>query len=116
MRPSLNEPVSVVWYYNAWLLLVPLGVFIAGFFMEIGYIWILAGLVTLSLGYAHVRVIRAWQVDDLSLPLALFPAALLCELFMLHYSLYRYEFNDVVWKERNICIPVMRVIPHLPKL
>jgi glycosyltransferase involved in cell wall biosynthesis len=46
----------------------------------------------------------------------LFPAAVGVDIVLLHISLLRYEFSDVDWKGRNICIPVMRVEPRLPKL
>ena len=110
------ESVMLVSLVEAWVLLLPLIVFITGFIISLGIIWVLAGLVSLLLGFAHYRIIRAWQVDAVSLPLALMPVAVGIELFLLNYSLYRYEFKEVVWKERNICIPVMRAIPHLPKI
>lgn len=45
-----------------------------------------------------------------------FPAVVLNDLFLLHYSFFKYEFSSVEWKGRNVCIPVLQVIPHLPKL
>lgn len=45
-----------------------------------------------------------------------FPFVVLNDLFLLHYSLYKYEFSKVEWKGRNVCVPVLQVIPHLPKL
>jgi hypothetical protein len=30
--------------------------------------------------------------------------------------MYKYEFREVIWKERNVCVPVMHVTPHLPKI
>lgn len=44
------------------------------------------------------------------------PVAFLFDIFMLHLSMWRYEFGEVNWKGRNVCIPVMRVEPSLPKL
>ncbi len=43
-----------------------------------------------------------------------FPLAALIDLWLLHYSMWRYEFSTVEWKDRNVCIPVMHVVPHLP--
>jgi glycosyltransferase involved in cell wall biosynthesis len=45
----------------------------------------------------------------------LLPFAGIYDVAVLNYSMWRYEFNEVVWKDRNVCIPVMRVIPSLPK-
>ncbi len=39
--------------------------------------------------------------------IVLMPLAVLYDVILLHYSMYRYEFKEVRWKERNICLPVM---------
>ncbi len=44
------------------------------------------------------------------------PLAFAADIYMLHMSMLRYEFGTVNWKGRNVCIPVMRVEPSLPKL
>ena len=31
------------------------------------------------------------------------------DIIVLHVSMWRYEFGTVLWRDRNICIPVMRV-------
>lgn len=38
----------------------------------------------------------------------------LYDVILMNYSMIRYEFADVVWKERNVCLPVMRIGPSLP--
>jgi hypothetical protein len=38
------------------------------------------------------------------------------DIWLTHYSLYKYEFGSMPWKERNVCLPVMHVIPSLPKI
>jgi glycosyl transferase family 2 len=49
-----------------------------------------------------------WRVSPL------FPLAVLIDVGLLHYSMWKYEFSEVIWKGRNVCLPVMRVEPHLP--
>ena len=44
------------------------------------------------------------------------PFAALFDIVVLNYSMARYEFSEVIWKGRNVCIPVMRAIPSLPKI
>lgn len=39
----------------------------------------------------------------------LLPFAALYDIGLLNYSLWRYEFREVVWKGRNICVPVMQI-------
>ncbi len=43
----------------------------------------------------------------------LLPAALY-DIGLLNYSMWQYEFREVIWKGRNVCIPVMRTALHLP--
>lgn len=43
----------------------------------------------------------------------LLPVAVLVDVLLMHYSMYKYEFSEVLWKGRNICIPVMHVVPHV---
>jgi hypothetical protein len=44
------------------------------------------------------------------------PFAALLDVALLNYSMLKYEFSVVLWKDRNVCIPVMRVEPRLPAL
>jgi hypothetical protein len=46
----------------------------------------------------------------------LLPFAALYDVWLLNYSMWRYEFREVLWKGRNVCVPVMRVIPKLPDI
>jgi hypothetical protein len=55
----------------------------------------------------HQPLARGW--------LLLLPAVLL-DIYIRHESMWRYEFGEVTWKGRNVCLPVMRVIPRFPNL
>lgn len=46
------------------------------------------------------------------------PVAFVLDLIILHVSFWKYEFDTVDWKGRNVCVPVMQVKPepeHQPK-
>lgn len=45
----------------------------------------------------------------------LFPLAVLVDIGLLYYSMWKYEFSTVEWKGRNVCIPVMRSVSRLPE-
>lgn len=45
----------------------------------------------------------------------LLPMAALYDIGLLNYSMWLYEFSEVIWKGRNVCIPIMRAIASLPK-
>ncbi len=74
----------------------------------------LAALAVLYTAYGHILG-RAYGRIDLP-SLALFPVAVLLQLGLLYYSMYKYEFDEVIWKGRNVCIPAMHVVPRLPGL
>lgn len=42
------------------------------------------------------------------------PFAVVHDVAVLNYSMLKYEFSVVLWKGRNVCVPVMRVEPKLP--
>jgi glycosyltransferase involved in cell wall biosynthesis len=48
--------------------------------------------------------------------LVLYPLAIVYDMWLQVYSMWQYEMNDVIWKDRNVCVPVMHVEPHLPPL
>lgn len=66
-----------------------------------------------SLAYVLFTVVY-WQVTGVMYGrliwrgIVLAPVAALYDLVLLHVSMYRYEFGEVRWKERNVCLPVMR--------
>jgi hypothetical protein len=43
-----------------------------------------------------------------------FPFAAIYDICMLNYSMWQYEFGEVIWKDRNVCIPIMGVTDKLP--
>lgn len=42
-----------------------------------------------------------------------FPIAILYDIYLMNYSMYKYEFKQVIWKERNICTPLMHLYSPL---
>lgn len=98
-------------------LLLPFVLAVGGFWWEIGTAaQVLAALAAAGLTLAYLLLVVATGVSRWWLALVSFPIVVLMDLGLLHYSMYKYEFSEVIWKERNICIPAMHVIPHLPKL
>jgi chlorobactene glucosyltransferase len=74
----------------------------------------LSTLVLCSFWYKTVAAVTYQRNLPMSLVLA--TPALLYDVYLLHVSFWKYEFSEVIWKGRNICIPVMQVYPTLPKL
>lgn len=38
------------------------------------------------------------------------------DIYLMHQSMFVYEFGKVNWKQRNVCLPVMHVTAGLPKI
>jgi hypothetical protein len=84
--------------------------------MAYGLMWMVALLclfTTYGLVAVGARLTNRWS------GWLLMPVAFLVDLIILHISLWQYEFGQVNWKGRNVCIPVMQIEPHpapsLPK-
>jgi glycosyltransferase involved in cell wall biosynthesis len=81
--------------------------------------YILAGILAviillLIISYSRLVTLTYRRFNWQSLVLGVY--AVLSDIALVNYSLYRYEFRDVIWKGRNICVPVMQVTPHLPSI
>lgn len=66
--------------------------------------------------YSYVTVVGLTYRTFIIRSLALLPFAVLYDIALLHLSMWRYECGRVVWKDRDICVPLMRVYPSLPAL
>ncbi|HET7320129.1 MAG TPA: glycosyltransferase family 2 protein [Candidatus Saccharimonadales bacterium] len=73
----------------------------------------LIAYIMLSISWLVTSVITYGRVLPYSL--ISLPVAVLADIALMHYAMYKYEFNEVIWKGRNVCIPVMHVVANLPK-
>jgi chlorobactene glucosyltransferase len=64
----------------------------------------------------HVTIVQLTSPPNVVVALINFPIEVITEVIIATVSMIRYEFGDVEWKDRNVCIPVMHVVPHLPPL
>lgn len=113
-RPELVLLVSAA---ELFFLVGPLIVALASF-------WVQDGLVVQALAVAafvlqvvlYAMLERKLFIRRQLLPVVAFPLAVLGDVLLLNFSMYKYEFSKVYWKGRNIYLPIMRAIPHLPEL
>ncbi len=75
-------------------------------------VW-LASVLTIEVMYNYVSV--QTRLNGPLTALVTAPFAILLDVYMLHVSLLRYEFGNVDWRGRNVCIPVMQVEPRRPR-
>lgn len=77
---------------------------------------VLSGLAAITLIYTHISVVYVTNPANSIVALWNFPLVVLTEGVITLVSMIRYEFGEVTWKDRNICIPVMHVVPRLPRI
>lgn len=111
------EQVLVAALLEAGLLVLP-------FVMAIGGPWLPFGGVAQAAAFAacvlleisYVAVARATRINAWWFAVVAVPIVALADLWFVHTSMWQYEFSVVSWKGRNVCIPAMHVVPHLPPL
>lgn len=64
----------------------------------------------------HIVIVQVTNPANALLAIVNLPLAAMSELLLTIVSMYQYEFSIVEWKGRDITLPVMHVVPHLPLL
>jgi glycosyltransferase involved in cell wall biosynthesis len=112
-RPELVSILAMIEFVG---LVLPFGMFltalVAGDHLSIV---LFSGAACLLLIWFYAEVVRMTYRTFLVQSLFLFPLAVMFDILLLFYSMYKYEFSEVIWKGRNVCVPVMHVVPTLPK-
>lgn len=76
---------------------------------------LLSSIASATLILNHLVVVQVTSPANILIALVNFPIEVFTEVYLTILSMTRYEFGTVEWKDRNVCIPVMHVIPTLPK-
>jgi hypothetical protein len=98
-------------------LVLPFVIAIGGFWLSVGaVVQAMATAASVLLIVSYVLLARATRVNMLWFALVALPFVVLTDVGLLQYSMRQYELATVEWRGRNVCIPVMHVVPHLPKL
>ena len=112
-RPELILVTSMV---ELLLMVAPLAGIAFGYirsvpaFITLGLVCLVFEFVTMLIIVMSVtknRVVTYLMQSVIALPL---------DLWLTHLSCYKYEFGIVEWKDRNVCLPVMHVVPRLPQI
>lgn len=111
-RPEMALMMTIACLF---LLLGPFALLVASFWYQPVSLVIPAFAAILLLA-THAAITLATDPANTLLAILSYPFVVIVEVIVGHLSMIRYEFFKVEWKDRNICIPVMHVIPKLPKL
>lgn len=112
-RPE-SAMVTLLLELFGFVLPIPVAIWFAinGYYVPL----IIALLPIFLIGIATAEIYRLslnklWPLGFLTAPLLV-----IVDSYLLAKSLHSYEFDKVIWKERNICLPLLTVEKSLPKL
>jgi len=97
------------------LLLGPFVIAFGGFWGHLPAAQAIAAVAVGLLIITHYLILLASTPGRALIALPLLPLAFMNDIYMGNASMAAYEFSDVDWKGRNICLPVLQAIPKLPK-
>jgi glycosyltransferase involved in cell wall biosynthesis len=99
------------------LSLAELGVLILPFALAIGsavahawFLLLISFVATVFVDLAYVKTTELTYRRFIWRATWLLPLAAFYDIGLLNYSMWRYEFREVIWKERNVCIPLMHAV------
>ena len=117
--PQLRRRIELIFYvtlFELGFVVAPVGLVLTALVQGRWLQGIIAGLTTALIAITYAQVVAMTYRRFLLSGLLLAPFAALLDIYIRHESLWRYEFGEITWKGRNICLPIMHVIPRLPKL
>ena len=117
--PQLNkrpEMVLALAVTQSVLLLGPFLALLVGLIQQNSSLIGLSALAVVLLISTHITIVYTTNPPNSIFAVVNFPLAVMIEIITTLSSMYKYEFGEVIWKDRNVCIPVMHVAPHLPKV
>jgi hypothetical protein len=117
--PQLHRRVELVYLLTIGELLVfvvPYILIIIFLFMQSWLYAIVMMAIILINSYFYAKIVSKTYGKSLPRTYILMPLAILYDVSLLNYSMWLYEFKEVVWKGRNVCVPVMHAYVSLPNI
>ncbi len=96
--------------------IMPMPIFVLSIYMGWGFVAFVALLSVIILLYTHFLVEQLTGTQKIYKKMIMFPLTVFAEISLINYSMWAYEFSEIIWKGRNICLPVLRAIPRLPRV
>lgn len=110
------EMVLVLSLAEVLFLLGPFVVFASALWVGLNAVQVAAAVATLLLVLTHVVIVQFSSPVNVLAAMVNYPFVVCAEIVIGLMSMYRYEFSEVKWKGRNVCLPVMHAIPKLPAM
>lgn len=112
-RPELVACLSLAEFFA---LVLPFIAMIASLATHELFLAFLFAATSIISSYTYAQVVTLTYRRFLWRSIWLLPFSALYDICLLNYSMWQYEFREVIWKGRNVCVPAMHVVPSLPKL
>lgn len=112
-RPEMVAVLSIAQYT---VLVWPAAMLVVALLTSMWTLAILASASWLTAGVMYTAVMSTAYHKLRVSGVLLLPLAAFYDIGLLNYSMWQYEFREVIWKDRNICLPAMHAIPRLPSL
>ncbi|HJP96135.1 MAG TPA: glycosyltransferase [Candidatus Saccharimonadales bacterium] len=111
------EQVFVASVLESTFLILPFVMALAGFWLPISPLTqSLSAIAAVLLTISYELMAQATRINHWSFALVALPMMSVLDIAVMQRSMWLYEFSEVIWKGRNVCLPVMHVTPHLPRL
>lgn len=110
-RPEIVAALSVL---EVLLLVLPYALVVYALLTQSWMVLIVAIVNVVLVTVFYSKVVRVTYGTFLLRSLWLLPFAAVYDVCLLNYSMWLYEFDEVVWKGRNVCIPLMHSVPQEP--
>lgn len=117
--PQLHQSLELTIITSATelaVLVAPFGIYAMALLNHSWLIFVLADITVILLIVMYAQIMNVTYRRFMWRSLWILPFAAVHDVALLHFSMYKYEFSEVQWKGRNVCIPVMQVVSRLPKL
>ncbi len=104
------ENVSILNIAELVVFIAPIGLFL---YELITMEWLLMAVSLVNIliaSYVFYKITKLTYGHSVWLSLFIYPLIFACDVWLLRYSMWKYEFSEVIWKGRNVCIPVMGVV------
>ena len=112
--PQLHRRPEIVAIFTGMqltLLIGPFGIALGSLAARLWPLAALSGAACILFTAMYARIMTLTYRGFVAAGLWLLPLAALYDASLLNYSMWQYEFREVIWKGRNICLPVMHTVP-----
>lgn len=108
------EWTMTAFFIEVLLFVFPILMLVSGIWMGLTFVQISSVITLIITILGHFMILKVTNPKKILIGLISWPIVITTELYIGLLSMYKYEFSEVIWKDRNICEPVMHTIPKLP--